>query len=109
MKMSAGPELVMSGETTDGMEMASKAAEVSPVAPAAAAAVAQFSTVDYTVFGLMLAMSLAIGVFSAIKGRVGSSTQQFLMGGRVMAPIPVALSLIGGVFSGVSILGLLVV
>lgn len=79
--------------------------QVIPEAGEEVATTAEFSTVDYVLFVLMLVMSLGIGVYSAIKGKVGSSTHQYLLGGRNMAPIPVAFSLIGGVFSAVSILG----
>lgn len=66
---------------------------------------ARFTVVDYVVFSLMLAASVAIGVFSAVRSRGRESTQNFLLGGREMSPFPVALSLLGGIFSAISILG----
>lgn len=65
---------------------------------------AQFSAVDWVVFGLMLTASLGVGVYSCVKGG-GRSTQEYLVGSRKMAPLPVAFSLVGGVISAISILG----
>ncbi|XP_069166703.1 sodium-coupled monocarboxylate transporter 1 isoform X2 [Procambarus clarkii] len=64
-----------------------------------------FTTVDYTVFSLMLAASVGIGVYSALKGRGNTSSEDYLLGGRTMSPVPVAFSLLGGVISAISILG----
>ncbi|XP_045104478.1 sodium-coupled monocarboxylate transporter 1-like isoform X1 [Portunus trituberculatus] len=66
---------------------------------------ARFSVVDYVVFSIMLVVSLGIGVYSAIQSRGRESTQDFLLGGRNMPPFPVAISLLGGIFSAISILG----
>ena len=66
---------------------------------------AKFSTVDYIVFSIMLVVSLGIGIYSAIKSRGRESTQEFLLGGKNMPPVPVAISLLGGIFSAISILG----
>ncbi|XP_042885334.1 sodium-coupled monocarboxylate transporter 1-like [Penaeus japonicus] len=66
----------------------------------------RFTAVDYTVFVSMLLVSLGIGVYSSLRGKGASSTQAFLVGGREMSVAPVALSLIGGVISAISILGL---
>lgn len=65
----------------------------------------RFTAVDYTVFVSMLLVSLGIGVYSSLRGKGASSTQAFLVGGREMSVAPVALSLIGGVISAISILG----
>lgn len=66
---------------------------------------ARFTVVDYVVFVVMLLGSVGIGVFSAIKNRGRESTHNFLLGGGEMSPYPVALSLLGGIFSAISILG----
>ncbi|KAK8387781.1 hypothetical protein O3P69_018334 [Scylla paramamosain] len=66
---------------------------------------ARFTVVDYVVFVFMLLASVGIGVFSAIKNRGRESTHNFLLGGREMSPYPVAISLLGGIFSAISILG----
>ncbi|XP_069166836.1 sodium-coupled monocarboxylate transporter 1-like isoform X2 [Procambarus clarkii] len=64
-----------------------------------------FTTVDYTVFSLMLAASVGIGVYSALKGRGNTTSEDYLLGGRTMSPVPVAFSLLGGVISAIAILG----
>ncbi|KAK3875130.1 hypothetical protein Pcinc_019983 [Petrolisthes cinctipes] len=64
----------------------------------------RFATEDWTVFGLMLVASAGIGVYSCMRGS-GRSTQEYLLGGRMMAPVPVAFSLVGGVISAISIIG----
>ncbi|MPD00159.1 Sodium-coupled monocarboxylate transporter 1 [Portunus trituberculatus] len=66
---------------------------------------ARFTVVDYVVFVLMLMASVGIGVYSAIRNRGKESTHNFLLGGGEMSPYPVALSLLGGIFSAISILG----
>ncbi|KAG7170661.1 sodium-coupled monocarboxylate transporter 1-like [Homarus americanus] len=65
----------------------------------------RFKVVDYIVFSAMLVISVAIGVHSALRGRGTSSTQEYLLGGRTMPILPVALSLLGGAISAISILG----
>ncbi|XP_069960648.1 sodium-coupled monocarboxylate transporter 1-like [Cherax quadricarinatus] len=73
--------------------------------PVITAKEAKFTPVDYTVFGLMLVVSVVIGMISAIKSRGKVSTQEYLLGGRTMSPVPVAISLFGGWISAVSIIG----
>lgn len=67
-------------------------------------AVENFGTADSAVFGIMLVASVGIGVYSSWRGGA-STTQEYLLGGRNMSPVPVALSLVGGVISAISILG----
>ncbi|KAK8746429.1 hypothetical protein OTU49_017014 [Cherax quadricarinatus] len=67
--------------------------------------VPKFTPVDYTVFSLMLVASVGIGLVSAIRSRGKASTQEYLLGGKTMSPAPVALSLLGGWISALSILG----
>ncbi|KAK3867908.1 hypothetical protein Pcinc_026669 [Petrolisthes cinctipes] len=64
-----------------------------------------FSPADYALFSLMLVASLGIGVVSAVRSRGKESTNEYLLGGRSMSPIPVTLSLVGGVVSAISVLG----
>ncbi|KAG7155537.1 Sodium-coupled monocarboxylate transporter 2-like 6 [Homarus americanus] len=64
----------------------------------------KFTAVDYTIFGLMLAVSIGIGIYCAVKSRGKESTQEYMLGGRNMSPLPVAMSLLGGVISSISIL-----
>ena len=64
----------------------------------------KFTLTDYIVFSLMLIMSIMIGLYSAFF-RNNSTKQEFLAGGKSMPVIPVALSLVGGAISAISILG----
>ena len=67
--------------------------------------ISTLSLVDYVVFSLLLVVSFGIGIYSYYKNRANVSTQQYTLGGQAMSPVPVAMSLIGGVFSAISILG----
>ena len=51
-----------------------------PTTPGEHRELASFSAVDYGVFGLMLAVSLAIGAYYALRGH--RNTEEFLMAGR---------------------------
>lgn len=66
-----------------------------------------FHPIDYAVFGLMLILSAAIGIFFAIRSRKRRSylTSDYLMAGRDMSCGPVALSLIASFMSSVTIIG----
>jgi len=64
---------------------------------------AGFHWADYIVFIAMLAISLGIGLYHAWQGQ--SSTAEYLMGGRNLKMIPVALSLLVSFISAISILG----
>ncbi|XP_033018552.1 sodium-coupled monocarboxylate transporter 1-like [Lacerta agilis] len=68
-------------------------------------AVGGFGTWDYVVFGAMLLISAAIGVYYAFAGGGQKSSQEFLMGGRSMSALPVALSLTASFMSAVTVLG----
>lgn len=64
-----------------------------------------FEAADYAVFGCTLGVSAAIGVFYAIKDRNRNTTEEYLLGGRSMHPIPVAMSLLSSFISAITILG----
>ncbi len=49
---------------------------------------------DYVVFFCMLAVSLGIGVYHTCKSRKKKTTKEYLMGGRSMSPLPVAMSIV---------------
>lgn len=66
----------------------------------------QFSTVDYAIFILLIMVSVVIGISVGFKGWGKATTKDFLVGGRKMHPIPVSMSLIGGVISALSVLGM---
>lgn len=60
----------------------------------------RFGWPDYAVFVLMLVICLFIGLYYGFtgrnikKGRRGSEAQDYLVGGRNMAVLPVAISLV---------------
>ncbi|XP_037553752.1 sodium/iodide cotransporter [Nematolebias whitei] len=65
-----------------------------------------FLPVDYVVFGAMLSVSMAIGLFQALKKRpMDSSVGIFFTGGRSMPAVPVGLSLCASFMSAVQVLG----
>jgi len=53
-----------------------------------------FGWPDYTVFGVVLGLSAGIGIFYGRFGSKQDTNEEFLMGNRKMAPLPVALSLL---------------
>ncbi|XP_047119826.1 sodium-coupled monocarboxylate transporter 1-like isoform X1 [Schistocerca piceifrons] len=61
--------------------------------------------VDYAVFGGMLLVSAAIGVYYGFFAR-SSGADAYLVGGRSMSTIPVSLSLIASFISGITLLGM---
>ncbi|TSK13226.1 Sodium-coupled monocarboxylate transporter 1 [Bagarius yarrelli] len=65
---------------------------------------ASFSIWDYVVFALMLIISAAIGVYYAFTQRRDQSTRDFLVGGRSMTAIPIALSLTASFMSAITVL-----
>jgi len=65
----------------------------------------EFTTLDYVLFGLMLAFSAAIGIFYAIKDRNKQNTKEFLLAGGNMNPIPVSLSILASFMSAITLLG----
>ena len=57
--------------------------------------ITRFSALDYAVFGLLLALSLAIGVyFGLCKRHEMTDAAGYLLGGRSMGVLPAAMSLI---------------
>ncbi|XP_076753748.1 sodium-coupled monocarboxylate transporter 1 [Xylocopa sonorina] len=63
-----------------------------------------FHWADWLVFGLMLAVSAAAGLWH-YKRAQKSSTEDYLLGGKSMALFPVSASLVASFISGVTILG----
>lgn len=55
-------------------------------------AIRRFDWVDYLIFVTILIISSLIGVYHAYKGSSGS-TSQYLLGGKEMGIVPIALSL----------------
>lgn len=68
--------------------------------------VSRFTVWDYVVFGGMLCVSAAIGIYYAVMGvRRKATTDDFLMGGRSMSVFPVALSILASFMSAITLLG----
>ncbi|XP_032154926.1 sodium-coupled monocarboxylate transporter 1 [Sapajus apella] len=60
---------------------------------------------DYVVFAGMLVISAVIGIYYAFAGGGQQTSKDFLMGGRRMTAVPVALSLTASFMSAVTVLG----
>ena len=60
---------------------------------------------DYAVLAGMLITSIGIGAFYAIRDRNKQSTTEFLMAGRSMSVLPVAMSLMASFLSSTTIIG----
>uniref|UniRef100_A0A8D0EWT3 Solute carrier family 5 member 8 n=1 Tax=Strix occidentalis caurina TaxID=311401 RepID=A0A8D0EWT3_STROC len=65
----------------------------------------RFTVWDYVVFAAMLVISAVIGVYYAFVGGGQKTSKDFLMGGRSMSALPVALSLTASFMSAVTVLG----
>ncbi|XP_063614505.1 sodium-dependent multivitamin transporter-like [Penaeus indicus] len=63
-----------------------------------------FSWLDYVVFGGMLVLSLAIGIFYAVRSRK-KANDEFLLGGRSLSCFPVSMSLVASYISAILVLG----
>ncbi|XP_069547161.1 sodium-coupled monocarboxylate transporter 1 [Brachyistius frenatus] len=67
--------------------------------------VATFSVWDYVVFAGTIVGSAGVGLFQAIRGRKETSSAEFLLGGRQMTAVPVAMSLTASFMSGITVIG----
>lgn len=65
----------------------------------------RFTVWDYVVFAAMLVISAVIGIYYAFAGGGQKTSRDFLMGGRSMSALPVALSLTASFMSAVTVLG----
>ncbi|XP_046581657.1 sodium-coupled monocarboxylate transporter 1-like, partial [Haliotis rubra] len=64
-----------------------------------------FGAGDYVVFGLVLLVPAGIGIFHAFSGNKQNTTGEFLMGGRQMKTVPLAISILVSFMSAILILG----
>ncbi|KAG7310878.1 hypothetical protein JYU34_003709 [Plutella xylostella] len=64
----------------------------------------KFGWVDYVVFVLMLAISAVVGVYWGFMKKQ-TTQQDYLLGGRNMQVVPVAMSLVASFVSGITLLG----
>ncbi|XP_031734188.1 sodium-coupled monocarboxylate transporter 1 [Anarrhichthys ocellatus] len=67
--------------------------------------VAIFSVWDYVVFAGAILLAAGIGLFQAIRSRKETSSAEFLLGGRQMTAVPVAMSLTASFMSGITVIG----
>jgi Na+/proline symporter len=63
------------------------------------------SALDLGVFAAMLASSTVIGCYFGLCTGRQKNTQDYLMGGRNMSMLPVALSLVASFISGITVQG----
>lgn len=75
------------------------------IMPGSGGPVATFSVWDYVVFAGLILFAAGIGLFQAIRGRKETSSSEFLLGGRQMTAVPVALSLTASFMSGITVIG----
>ncbi|XP_078690601.1 sodium-dependent multivitamin transporter-like isoform X2 [Branchiostoma floridae x Branchiostoma belcheri] len=64
-----------------------------------------FGAVDYVIFGGMLAITAATGLYHAFAGGGQRTTAKYLMADRSMFSLPVAISVLASFLSAVTILG----
>lgn len=69
-------------------------------------AAVSFGAWDYSVFGAMLTVSTAIGVYFGFFANTANTTDEYLMGGKKMQTIPIAISLVASQLSGLSIMSI---
>ncbi|KAM3621105.1 uncharacterized protein V6R79_006134 [Siganus canaliculatus] len=67
--------------------------------------VATFHAWDYVVFAGVILVAAGVGLFQAIRGRKDTSSAEFLLGGRSMTAVPVAMSLTASFMSGITVIG----
>ncbi|PFX33363.1 sodium-coupled monocarboxylate transporter 1-like isoform X1 [Stylophora pistillata] len=66
---------------------------------------AHFTVADFVVFTLTLLASMGIGIFYSRAGGAQQNNNEYLMAGRSMASIPVAISVLASFVSSIAILG----
>ena len=66
---------------------------------------AHFSVTDYVVFSSILLASMGIGIFFSRSGGSPQSNNEYLMAGRSMSSLPVAMSVLASFVSSIAILG----
>ena len=64
-----------------------------------------FHAWDYVVFGVTLLLSAAIGLYYAIRDRNKNNSEEYLLAGRKINPIPAAMSLLATFVSAIGLLG----
>ena len=67
---------------------------------------AHFTVADFIVFSLTLLASMGIGIFYSRAGGAQQNNNEYLMAGRSMSSIPVAVSVLASFVSSIAILGI---
>ncbi|XP_017844652.1 sodium-coupled monocarboxylate transporter 2 [Drosophila busckii] len=65
-----------------------------------------FQAVDYIVFALTLCVSAGIGVYFGFFDKSADTTDEYLMGGKRMKTLPIAISLVASQLSAISIMSI---
>lgn len=66
---------------------------------------AHFTVTDFIVFSLTLLASMGIGIFYSRSGGAQQNNDEYLMAGRSMSSLPVAVSVLASFVSSIAILG----
>lgn len=66
---------------------------------------AHFTATDFIVFSLTLLASMGIGIFYSRSGVAQQNNNEYLMAGRSMSSLPVAVSVLASFVSSIAILG----
>lgn len=66
---------------------------------------AHFTVTDFIVFSLTLLASMGIGIFYSRSGGAQQNNNEYLMAGRSMSSLPVAVSVLASFVSSIAILG----
>lgn len=64
-----------------------------------------FGWIDSSLFILMLVLSTAIGVYFGFWGKKEDSPEEYLLAGKSMSTLPVAVSLVASLVSGITVMG----
>ena len=64
-----------------------------------------FQVADYIVCGLMILLSIGIGLYHALRGGGQRTSAEYILASRSLTAIPVTLSLLASQFSGVAMQG----
>ncbi|KAJ4433289.1 hypothetical protein ANN_15548 [Periplaneta americana] len=64
-----------------------------------------FSWLDFTLFILMLVVSTLIGIYFGFWGKKEDTPKEYLHGGKTMNTMPVAVSLVSSIISGITVMG----
>lgn len=64
-----------------------------------------FTVVDYVIFGMMLMVSIGIGLFHGCFGKRQNTARELLIANRQMGLFPASMSLLASFMSGLTILG----